>query len=118
MLENIINFIKSLIKKDEGSKDAAKERLQLVLMQDRANVSADYLDLMKQEIIDVIKKYVNIDENALEVELTKIKNKDVECAVTVNHNFYMLTASLHKELLCFFNKRIAISREELDCIFG
>ncbi len=40
----------------ESSKDAAKERLHLVLMQDRANVSADFLELMKQEIIDVIKK--------------------------------------------------------------
>ena len=33
------------------SKDAAKERLHLVLMQDRANVSADFLDLMRQEIV-------------------------------------------------------------------
>ncbi len=31
-------------------------------MQDRANVSADFLDMMKQEIIEVIKKYIDIDE--------------------------------------------------------
>ena len=42
-------------KTSNNSKDAAKERLHLVLMQDRANVSADFLELMKQEIIDVIK---------------------------------------------------------------
>jgi len=76
VFENVINFIKKIGKKQEGSKSAAKERLQLVLMQDRANVSADYLDLMKQEIIEVIKKYIDIDEKALEVELTKPKNKD------------------------------------------
>ena len=40
----------------QNSKEAAKERLHLVLMQDRANVSADFLELMKQEIIEVIKK--------------------------------------------------------------
>ena len=60
MFESIMNFLRKMIKKEEQtlkSKDAAKERLHLVLMQDRANVSADFLDLMKQEIIEVIKKY-------------------------------------------------------------
>ena len=59
MFENIMNFFKKLNKKEEkvvsNSKEAAKERLHLVLMQDRANVSADFLELMKQEIIEVIK---------------------------------------------------------------
>ena len=58
------------------SKDAAKERLHLVLMQDRANVSADFLDLMKQEIIEVIKKYIDIDEGAMDVRLTNKENCD------------------------------------------
>ena len=65
MFENITNFLKKLTKKQENtvsnSKEAAKERLHLVLMQDRANVSADFLELMKQEIIEVIKKY-NIEK--------------------------------------------------------
>ena len=52
-MEMVRNFVKE---KDTDSKDTAKERLHLVLMQDRANVSADFLELMKQEIIDVIKK--------------------------------------------------------------
>ena len=45
-------------------------------MQDRANVSADFLDLMKQEIIEVIKKYIDIDENAMDVRLTNKDNGD------------------------------------------
>lgn len=61
---------------DESSKDTAKERLHLVLMQDRANVSADFLDLMKQEIIDVIKKYVEVDEKEIDVRLTNQSNED------------------------------------------
>ena len=83
MLENIVNFIKNLGKKEEkkqtqseSSKDAAKERLHLVLMQDRANVSADFLELMKQEIIDVIKKYIEIDEKEIDVRLTNKENED------------------------------------------
>ena len=82
MFENIINFFKKIGKKEdnkktqENSKDAAKERLHLVLMQDRANVSADFLELMKQEIIDVIKKYIDIDEKEIDVRLTNKENED------------------------------------------
>ena len=83
MFENIINFFKNLGKKEdkkqtqaESSKDAAKERLHLVLMQDRANVSADFLELMKQEIIEVIKKYIDVDEEAIDVHLTNKSNDD------------------------------------------
>ena len=45
-------------------------------MQDRANVSADFMELMKQEIIEVIKKYICVDENAIDVRLTNQPNDD------------------------------------------
>ena len=79
MFESIMNFFKKMTKKEEQtlkSKDAAKERLHLVLMQDRANVSADFLELMKQEIIEVIKKYIDVDESAIDVRLTNKENGD------------------------------------------
>ena len=80
MFESIMKFLRKMTKKEEqtlkSSKDAAKERLHLVLMQDRANVSADFLDLMKQEIIEVIKKYIDIDESAMDVRLTNKENND------------------------------------------
>ena len=80
MFENIVNFFKKLKKTDKStdskSKETAKERLHLVLMQDRANVSADFLDMMKQEIIEVIKKYIDIDEKAIDVKLTNKMNDD------------------------------------------
>lgn len=81
MLENLKNFFKKIGKKEEeellpSSSDAAKERLHLVLMQDRANVSIDFLDLMKQEIIDVIKKYIDIDEDSMDVRFTNQINED------------------------------------------
>lgn len=74
-----MKFIRKITKKEEqvlNSKDAAKERLHLVLMQDRANVSADFLELMKQEIIEVIKKYIDVDETAIDVRLTNKDNGD------------------------------------------
>lgn len=79
MFENVINFFKKIGKKDQieaKSKDTAKERLHLVLMQDRANVSADFLDMMRQEIIEVIKKYIDVDEKDIDVRLTNKTNED------------------------------------------
>ena len=80
MFENIMKFFKKFNKKQESvpsnSKETAKERLHLVLMQDRANVSADFLELMKQEIIEVIKKYIDVDEKAIDVRLTNKENED------------------------------------------
>ena len=79
MFENIIKFFKNIGKSNKeagNSKEAAKERLHLVLMQDRANVSADFLDLMKQEIIEVIKKYIDVDENEIDVRLANKTNED------------------------------------------
>lgn len=80
MFEGIMKIFNKMIKKEEkvvsNSKDAAKERLHLVLMQDRANVSADFLELMKQEIIEVIKKYIDVDEGAIDVRLTNKENED------------------------------------------
>lgn len=79
MFENIVNFFKNknkTDKKDNSSRDTAKERLHLVLMQDRANVSADFLDLMRQEIIEVIKKYVDVDESEIDVRMTNKQNDD------------------------------------------
>lgn len=77
MFDNIIKFLKKFSKEEKkDSKDTAKERLHLVLMQDRANVSADFMELMKQEIIEVIKKYIDVDENSIDVKLTNKVNSD------------------------------------------
>ena len=74
MFEGIIKLFKKIGRKEHeeiSSKETAKERLHLVLMQDRANVSADFLEMMKQEIIEVIKKYIDVD-----VRLTNKTNED------------------------------------------
>ena len=79
MFERIIKLFRKTEKKgtdNPNSKETAKERLHLVLMQDRANVSADFLDLMREEIIEVIKKYIDIDEKAMDVRLTNQSNDD------------------------------------------
>ncbi len=52
-----------------GSSSAAKERLQLVLVTDRTDVSPEKLQAMKDEIIAVIAKYVSVDKARIEINI-------------------------------------------------
>jgi len=70
VFDNIFKFFR----KEEKSKDLAKERLKLVLIHDKANVSPQFLEMVKGELIKVIKKYMEIDEEALDIQLTKVKS--------------------------------------------
>mgnify|MGYP005848779507 CR=1 FL=1 len=65
-----------LLGKSRNSKNIAKERLKLVLIHDRANVSPQFLDMVKSEIIKVISNYMDIDEEALDIQLTRTKSED------------------------------------------
>ena len=63
-------LFKKLFRKNAGSghsKDAAKERLRLVLVQDRMNISSESLEGLKNDLIDVIDKHLDIDRNAMDV---------------------------------------------------
>ena len=72
MLEELLKFFQ----RNKGSKDVAKERLKLVLIHDRANVSPQFLEMIKGEIMKVIQNYMDIDEGALDIQLTKTKSED------------------------------------------
>jgi cell division topological specificity factor len=50
-----------------SSADTAKQRLQLVLIHDRANLPAGKMEMMKDELIRVISKYVEIDKGHAEI---------------------------------------------------
>ncbi|HHY16314.1 MAG TPA: cell division topological specificity factor MinE [Firmicutes bacterium] len=51
----------------EGSKNKAKERLRLVLVHDRASLSPGLVAALKEDLIEVISKYMEIEEEGLEV---------------------------------------------------
>jgi cell division topological specificity factor len=60
-----------IIRKNESA-TAAKERLQLVLVHDRTNLPAGQMESMKNEIIQVISKYLEIDRQDAEIEMEKL----------------------------------------------
>lgn len=64
--------------KSSASKNIAKERLKLVLIHDRANVSPQFLEMLKGDIVKVIADYMVIDEEGLDITITRTKNDNGE----------------------------------------
>lgn len=63
-------------KKDTAS--IAKERLRIIVSQERsARGGPDYLPKLRQELLELIKKYVNVDLDAVKVDLVKDGEHDV-----------------------------------------
>ena len=60
-------------KKTSGS--VAKDRLKLVLVSDRANCSPEIMEQMKNDIIQVISKYMDIDTEALNIQITQTESE-------------------------------------------
>ncbi len=60
-------------KKKETSKTVAKERLKLVLVHDRSEMSPDFLETVKGDIIKAIENHADIDKDALDIKLTRMK---------------------------------------------
>lgn len=58
-----------------SSKDIAKERLKLVLFHDRIEIPPALVDQIKDEIIEVLGKYLEIDTEQMDVELTRIEEE-------------------------------------------
>ena len=65
------NAIKRLWGRNRKSAHQAKERLQLVLVHDRTNLTSSMLEQLKDEIIAVISNHLEIDPEAVTMEISK-----------------------------------------------
>lgn len=64
--------------KEDASAKLAKDRLQVLIAHQRTGRGGpDYLPMLKQDILDVIKKYVAVGDDALSVQLDSQDNCDV-----------------------------------------
>ena len=54
-------------KEEENAKDVACNRLRVVLMQDRTNLTPELLQRMRRELVELLSKYVEMDKDALEL---------------------------------------------------
>ncbi|MDE5781166.1 MAG: cell division topological specificity factor MinE [Lachnospiraceae bacterium] len=57
--------------KKKNSGNVAKDRLKLLLVSDRANCSPEIMEQIKNDIINVIKKYMEIDCDGLDIQITQ-----------------------------------------------
>lgn len=70
----IFDFLKT--KKNTAS--IAKERLRIIVAQERSNRGGpDYLPLLRRELLEVIRKYVSVDVDAVKVDIIKDGDNDV-----------------------------------------
>jgi cell division topological specificity factor len=53
------------------SRTVAKERLQLVLVHDRVQLTPQMLQTLKDELIEAISRYVEIDRNGVEISISQ-----------------------------------------------
>ena len=70
--------------KKKNSADEAKDRLKLLLVSDRSNCSPETMELIKNDIIKVISKYMEIDAQGLDIQITQNDEEHTGPAVFAN----------------------------------
>jgi cell division topological specificity factor MinE len=70
----LLDFLRS----KKNTAETAKNRLQIIIAQERSHRGGpDYLPLLQRELLEVIKKYVKVDAEAVRVDLAKDGDNDV-----------------------------------------
>ena len=66
------------LKPKKNTAQTAKNRLQIIIAQERSSQGApDYLPLLRREILEVIRKYVSVEADAVKVDVVKDGEHDV-----------------------------------------
>jgi cell division topological specificity factor len=65
------NFIDRVFRREAKSAHTARERLKLVLIHDRTDISPGIMDIMKDDIIQVISRHVEIYPDGVKIEMTQ-----------------------------------------------
>jgi cell division topological specificity factor len=66
------------LKPRKNTAAVAKDRLRIIIAQERsASGGPDYLPLLRRELLEVIRKYVNVDAEAVKVDVVKDGEHDV-----------------------------------------
>ena len=79
----MLGMLSNIFKK-ETSKDDAKNRLKLVLIQDRAMLPSGVLEDMKDDILKVLSKYVEIEKSKLNIDICPYDDDPRKIALVAN----------------------------------
>jgi cell division topological specificity factor len=64
-------WIEHLVPGNKKSATMAKERLKLVLIHDRTDISPKNLEIMKNELLEVISHHIDIDPDSVQIAMTQ-----------------------------------------------
>ena len=64
-------FLDRILGRDRSSAKQAKDRLQLVLIHDRIDMNPGTMETLKDELIEVISRHVEIDPNSVNIKMTQ-----------------------------------------------
>ena len=68
----------ALFRKTPSSANVAKERLRIIVAQERSTRGApDYLPTLRRELLEVIRRYVNVDPSAVQINLGRDDGHEV-----------------------------------------
>jgi cell division topological specificity factor len=70
-----MNLLERLFGREPRSGQQAKERLQLVLVHDRSNISPAMMDLLKDELIATLERHLAIEREGVEMRLTQTRRE-------------------------------------------
>ena len=71
----LFDFLKS---RPKNTASIAKERLRIIVAQERtARGTPDYLPLLRREILEVIRKYVSVDQDAIDIQVQREGDHEV-----------------------------------------
>ena len=71
MALTMIDFLRWALNKHQPSKETARQRLRLILILDRVGLTPEYMDAMKKDMIEVVSKYLVVDEGSIEVAMKR-----------------------------------------------
>lgn len=67
----MVNFINRIFTKEPSSAEKAKDRLRLVLINDRTDLSSATLEELKDDLLEVLSRYIQIDPESIKIDITQ-----------------------------------------------
>ncbi len=74
LLEQLLEMVEQLVARPQASiRNQARQRLQLILAHDRADLTPAMMEAMRQEILEVVSRYVELDTAGLQFDLAAVR---------------------------------------------
>ena len=74
----IADYFRERRKQQRGSASVAKERLQIIVSHERSQRDGpDYLPMLREELLQVVRRYVTVDPDAVKVEVDRQEDHEV-----------------------------------------